>query len=45
MFSSQILDGIDGWLARKFDQTSHFGAAMDMVADRIACAYVYMMCG
>jgi len=36
-----MLDGIDGILARKFNQTSNFGAVMDMVADRVACAFIY----
>ena len=38
-----MLDGIDGKLARYFDQTSKFGAVMDMVADRTACSFLYML--
>lgn len=33
-----ILDEFDGRAARKYDQTSNFGAALDMVADRSATA-------
>jgi cardiolipin synthase len=29
-----ISDGIDGWVARKFNQQSAFGAALDAVADK-----------
>ncbi|CAG6007166.1 unnamed protein product [Menidia menidia] len=29
------LDGLDGWLARKFGQTSRFGAWMDVVVDNL----------
>ena len=43
MFCSEILDGFDGMAARHFDQCSHFGAVMDMVADRSACAFCYMI--
>ena len=39
---SQGLDGIDGNLARYFDQCSRFGAALDMVADRTACSFIYL---
>ena len=38
---SQGLDSIDGLLARKFNQCSRFGAAMDMISDRTSCACIY----
>ena len=30
-------------VARKLDQTSRFGAALDMISDRTSCATVYMI--
>lgn len=44
---SELLDGIDGKLARMFNQCSNFGAALDMIADRaaIACCYLVLLCG
>ncbi|XP_029373228.1 uncharacterized protein LOC115052904 isoform X2 [Echeneis naucrates] len=33
--ASVALDGVDGWLARKLDQTSRFGAWMDVVVDNL----------
>ena len=30
-----ITDGLDGWLARKLNQTSRFGAFLDPVADKL----------
>jgi CDP-diacylglycerol--inositol 3-phosphatidyltransferase len=36
--ASQLLDVIDGMAARKFDQCSRFGAALDMVCDRTSNA-------
>ncbi|AQK81581.1 putative CDP-diacylglycerol--inositol 3-phosphatidyltransferase 2 [Zea mays] len=33
-FFSFVLDGVDGWFARKFNQASTFGAVLDMVTDR-----------
>ena len=29
------LDGVDGWLARKFNEVSKFGALLDIMGDRI----------
>ncbi|KAK8921557.1 putative CDP-diacylglycerol--inositol 3-phosphatidyltransferase 2 [Platanthera zijinensis] len=37
-FISFICDGVDGWLARKFNQVSTFGAVLDMVTDRVSTA-------
>ncbi|PAN37904.1 hypothetical protein PAHAL_7G132200 [Panicum hallii] len=37
-FFSFVLDGIDGWFARKFNQASTFGAVLDMVTDRVSTA-------
>jgi len=31
-----LLDGLDGWLARRFEQTSHFGAFFDKEVDAFA---------
>ena len=36
--ASQLLDVVDGMAARKFDQCSRFGAALDMVCDRTSNA-------
>lgn len=33
-FFSQFLDMFDGWAARKFNQSTKFGAMLDMVTDR-----------
>ncbi|KAM9318966.1 uncharacterized protein KZ484_023277 isoform 2-T2 [Pholidichthys leucotaenia] len=30
-----VLDGVDGWLARKLSQTSRFGAWLDVVVDNL----------
>lgn len=35
---SQTLDAFDGWAARKFDQSTRFGAVLDMVCDRASNA-------
>ena len=35
---SQILDQWDGWAARKYGQSSRFGAVLDMVTDRCSTA-------
>ncbi|MCL7034261.1 hypothetical protein MKW94_014833 [Papaver nudicaule] len=37
-FISFVCDGLDGWLARKFNQVSTFGAVLDMVTDRVSTA-------
>lgn len=37
-FVSFVLDGVDGWFARKLNQVSTFGAVLDMVTDMISTA-------
>ena len=37
---SGFLDAFDGWAARKFNQSTMFGAVLDMVTDR----YVVVVC-
>ncbi|ETW59905.1 hypothetical protein PFMC_04365 [Plasmodium falciparum CAMP/Malaysia] len=32
---SQVLDALDGWTARKFNQTSVFGQILDQITDRL----------
>lgn len=34
------LDGLDGYLARKFDQSTHFGAYLDMETDAFFVAFL-----
>lgn len=36
-------DAVDGWLARRFDSVSHFGAALDPVADKLLVAAMYVI--
>src|SRR4029079_10984243 len=36
--SAAVTDWLDGWLARKLDQTSAFGAFLDPVADKLMVA-------
>jgi len=31
-----VLDAVDGWAARKFNQCSRFGAVLDMITDRVS---------
>uniref|UniRef100_A0AAY4DKP2 CDP-diacylglycerol--inositol 3-phosphatidyltransferase n=1 Tax=Denticeps clupeoides TaxID=299321 RepID=A0AAY4DKP2_9TELE len=38
-----ILDGVDGWAARWFDQSSKFGAWLDVVIDNTGRAMVWSM--
>ena len=40
---SQLLDAFDGFAARKLNQCSRFGAALDMISDRTSCATIYMI--
>ena len=42
LVASQVLDGIDGKLARHFDQCSRMGAALDMICDRTANSFIYL---
>lgn len=41
---SCLLDALDGWAARKFNQATKFGAVLDMVTDRCttACLLVFL---
>ena len=41
--TSYFLDALDGAAARKFDQCSRFGAALDMVCDRASNSTIYMI--
>jgi cardiolipin synthase len=36
--AAAVTDWLDGWIARKFDQTSAFGAFLDPVADKLMVA-------
>src|SRR3970282_1834847 len=36
--AAALTDWLDGWLARKLDQTSAFGAFLDPVADKLMVA-------
>ena len=42
---SQLLDAADGWAARKFHQSSAFGAVLDMVTDRVSSNLLLMVLG
>jgi cardiolipin synthase len=37
-FAAALTDWLDGWIARKFNQTSAFGAFLDPVADKLMVA-------
>jgi cardiolipin synthase len=37
-----ISDGVDGWLARRFDWRSRFGAVADPLADKLMVAVIYV---
>lgn len=37
-----ILDAVDGFLARALNQTSRFGAALDMILDRLGSALLFI---
>lgn len=41
--SSIILDGIDGWIARRLNQTSRFGAWLDVIVDNTGRSMVWNM--
>ena len=38
-----LLDALDGFVARKLNQTSHAGGTLDMVTDRVSMSFVYLM--
>ena len=40
---SYALDAVDGRAARMFDQSSRYGAALDMICDRASNATIYMV--
>jgi CDP-diacylglycerol---glycerol-3-phosphate 3-phosphatidyltransferase len=37
-----VLDVLDGYLARRFDQETRIGAQMDILADRVLVAFFYL---
>jgi CDP-diacylglycerol--inositol 3-phosphatidyltransferase len=41
---SCLLDALDGWAARKFQQSTRFGAVLDMITDRCTttCLLVFL---
>lgn len=41
---SCLLDALDGWAARKFEQSTRFGAVLDMITDRCttSCLLVFL---
>ncbi|KAL2096163.1 hypothetical protein ACEWY4_008311 [Coilia grayii] len=41
--TSIILDGIDGWIARRLKQTSNFGAWLDVIIDNMGRSMVWTM--
>src|SRR3990167_5147863 len=41
--TSLLLDGVDGYLARKLNQQSNFGAILDMVTDRTSVALLLIV--
>ena len=38
-----ITDGLDGWIAKRFNLTSQFGARLDPLADKIIILSAYIM--
>ncbi|KOB62340.1 hypothetical protein PFHG_04089 [Plasmodium falciparum HB3] len=40
---SQVLDALDGWTARKFNQTSVFGQILDQITDRLSTSLLYLL--
>ena len=42
---SQLMDMLDGYMARKYDQCSTFGAVLDMVLDRASNSMFYVLLG
>ncbi len=43
MVLASTSDALDGWLARHFNWTSHFGAAMDPVADKLLVGTLFVV--
>lgn len=41
--SSILLDGVDGWLARRLKQESKFGAWLDVVVDNLSRAMIWTL--
>ena len=41
--AASITDWLDGWLARRLNQTSRFGAFLDPVADKLLVAFALVM--
>ncbi|CRG97546.1 CDP-diacylglycerol--inositol 3-phosphatidyltransferase, putative [Plasmodium gallinaceum] len=41
--TSQMLDGLDGWTARKYNQTSVFGQILDQITDRLSTCLLYLL--
>ena len=40
-FGAGLSDGVDGWLARKLDATSRYGAIVDPLADKVMLSGIY----
>uniref|UniRef100_A0A1A8S3N0 CDP-diacylglycerol--inositol 3-phosphatidyltransferase n=1 Tax=Nothobranchius rachovii TaxID=451742 RepID=A0A1A8S3N0_9TELE len=40
---ASILDGVDGWLARKLGQTSRFGAWLDVLVDNLSRSMLWSL--
>lgn len=40
-FAAGLSDGVDGWLARKLDATSRYGAVVDPLADKVMLSGIY----
>ncbi len=38
-----IADGVDGWIARRFDQRSELGAFLDPIADKVLLVSIYVV--
>lgn len=40
--SSMLLDALDGYMARKFNQSTFLGACLDMFTDRVSTVVIFM---
>nr|XP_015807547.1 uncharacterized protein si:ch1073-145m9.1 isoform X2 [Nothobranchius furzeri] len=40
---ASVLDGVDGWLARKLGQTSRFGAWLDVLVDNLSRSMLWSL--